>query len=425
MGLWNFLLNLVLGGYSGDDQTFTPEKRPPRPEKEPPKKIRLEPLRYRSHARRMRPEEEINRSSTPPYTFAHKSHRTGGYLDLSLDGHEETLNSLGLPVFHTPQQLADWLRLPVGRVAWLTDRFHADGRPGTEAESHYCYCWKQKRSGGYRLIETPKQMLRAVQDKILAEILERVAVHANCHGFTPGRSIVTNATPHVGQHVVIKIDLENFYGRIRTSRVVATYRSMGYSREVAIWLAKLTTSAVPTNLKTPRMHSYLLHPYLARHVPQGAPTSPALANLVSYALDVRLTGMAKTFNANYTRYADDLTFSGDDRFARSLKTFLPLVQRIISSERFRTNGYKRKVLKQNIQQSVTGVVVNKRTNISRKEFDRLKATLTNCVRYGPDSQNRNDHPNFSAHLRGRIAHVQQLNPRKAERLLRLYHQISW
>jgi len=219
--------------------------------------------------------------------------------------------------------------------------------------------------------------------------------------------------------------LQNFYPSVGFSRVTAIFRSLGYGREAAIWLARLTTTALPGNIRFPQGDPAAVLPYLRRHLPQGAPTSPALANLSAYRLDVRLSGLAKSFGAKYTRYADDLTFSGDERFARSLKVFLPLVTQICRQERFRLHPGKRRVLRAHQRQQVTGVVVNQRPNISRKDYDGLKALLNNCLRHGPASQNRDQHANFAAHLQGRIAHVMQLNRIRGEKLTALYARIDW
>ena len=268
-------------------------------------------------------------------------------------------------------------------------------------------------------------MLKAAQARILTEILDKVPAHPAAHGFVRGRSIVTNARPHVGQSVVIKLDLRNFYPNVTYSRVVAIFRSLGYCREAAIWLARLTTSAIPWNMSAPDADEQTKTLYGRRHLPQGAPTSPALANLSAFGLDVRLAGLLKTFGGKYTRYADDLTLSGPDDFRYALRCVIPLAEQIVRSERFSLNHRKRRVVRRGRRQVVTGVVVNQKTNIRRDEFDRLKAILHNCVKLGPSTQNREAHENFAAHLRGRIAFVKQLNPTRGEQLLRLFERIDW
>jgi len=359
-----------------------------------------------------------------PYRFARYGSRTDRYLDFSQDGDEGTLRAAGMPVLKTPEDLANWLEIPLMKLAWLVHRF-TNGVAPTVAKAHYHYTWRKKRSGDQRLIESPKSDLKQVQTKILEEILNRARVHGAAHGFVAGRSIVTNARPHAGQAIMLKFDLANFYPTVGFSRVVAIFRSFGYAREAAIWLASLTTTATPHNFKFDRQTLYAIAPYWRRHLPQGAPTSPALANLSAVRLDLRLTGLARSYGAVYTRYADDLTISGPQSLSAGLRTLIPLVEQIIRRERFRSNAHKRCVLRAHQRLSVTGVVVNVKSNIARSDFDRLKAILTNCVREGPSTQNRESRENFQAHLRGRIAHVQQLNPQRGSQLLELFHRIDW
>jgi len=388
--------------------------------------IYLKPLRRDQQRRQDRPKTFNDTNETPqrPYRFA-RSGGYGGYLDLSQDGDTYRLEQFQLPYLNSPEEIAAWLSIPPGRLAWLVHRFDDGGQAAHVSQAHYHYQWLKKRSGGYRLIESPKPLLKSIQTHILREILDKIPLHDAAHGFVTGRSIRSNAQPHVGQRALLKFDLENFYANVSFSRVVAIFRSVGYSREAAIWLGRLTTTQPPSGLSTPNGDRTVLTPFVTRHLPQGAPSSPALANLSCYALDIRLTGMARSFRANYTRYADDLTFSGDQNFVDSLNVFIPLATKIIRSERFIVHPAKRRVIRDNQRQCVTGVVVNERLNIARQDYDRLKAILTNCVRQGPASQNLEQRPDFAAHLRGRVSHVAQLNADRGRKLLQLYEQINW
>ncbi len=427
MGLFDWLRRL-LGFESSNNQ---PENAPPaaapgpsgsqvarRPAKH--RKVRLVRLRYRPPA----PAGDQSSISHPAYKFSRPSMR-GGWLDLSRDQNSSRLERFSLPVISVPEELAKWLEIPLGQLAWLVHRFEADQITLDERGAHYCYRWIKKRSGGRRLIEAPKPKLKRVQWRILDRILAHVPVHPAAHGFVVGRSIATNAQPHVGQRILLKLDLENFYASVSLNRVVAIFRSLGYSREAAIWLGRLTTASLPATMLGKGRSDADFKPYLRRHLPQGAPTSPALANLSAFSLDLRLSGLARTFGANYTRYADDLTFSGDQQFLRSLAVFIPLAHQIVRSERFSLNKKKRKIIRNSQRQTVTGVVVNARPNVARSDFDRLKAILTNCIRRGPSTQNHERHASFFSHLQGRIAHVGLLNPARGERLRRLFEQIDW
>jgi hypothetical protein len=160
-------------------------------------------------------------------------------------------------------------------------------------------------------------------------------------------------------------------------------------------------------------------------LPQGAPTSPALANLCAYRADCRLAGLAKSAGAEYTRYADDLAFSGGEAFARSVERFSTHAAAILIEEGFTVNHRKTRIMRQGVRQHLAGLAVNRRANVIRADFDRLKATLTNCIRLGPESQNREAHRNFRSHLDGRIGFVETINPAKGKRLRRLFEEIRW
>lgn len=165
--------------------------------------------------------------------------------------------------------------------------------------------------------------------------------------------------------------------------------------------------------------------YRQPHLPQGAPTSPALANLVAYRLDARLAGLAGAGQASYTRYADDLVFSGGEPFARSLRRFVTTVAGIVLEEGFAIQHRKTRIMRQATRQRAAGIVINERVNSSRKDYDILKAILHNCVRDGSSEQNRAGITNFRAHLAGRVAHVSSLNPARGDRLRRVFEQIVW
>lgn len=432
MGLFNWLRRLLGFGNPENRPDFGPDS-PGIPAATLPRvgganrsrgkrrRVKLVPLRYRSSPPIGGHTSSVGRRA---YRFARPSMR-GGWLDLSLDQDASRLERFSLPSICVPEDLAQWLEIPLGQLAWLVHRFDVEQCPPDEHAAHYCYRWIRKRTGGNRLIEAPKPKLKRVQWRILDGILGHVKPHPAAHGFVVGRSICTNAQPHLGQRVVLKLDLENFYPSVSLNRVVSIFRSLGYCREAAIWLGRLTTTSLPAAMQRQSDSISDLKPYLGRRLPQGAPTSPALANLSAFSLDLRLAGLSRSFGANYTRYADDLTFSGDEQFLRSLAVFIPLVDQIVRSERFSLNKRKRKVIRNNQRQTVTGVVVNTHPNVARRDYDTLKAILTNCIRRGPSTQNHDRHESFSAHLQGRIAHVVQLNPARGERLRRLFEQINW
>lgn len=158
------------------------------------------------------------------------------------------------------------------------------------------------------------------------------------------------------------------------------------------------------------------------HLPQGAPTSPALASLAAYSLDVRLAGLARSRDLTYSRYADDLTFSGRHAAAAGLRRVVPA---IVADEGFSLNPVKTRRRTASQRQVVTGVVVNQRLNVARREYDQLKAILHDVERHGAAVANRAGHPELRAHLLGRIAWVQSLNPARGNRLRRRFDSVAW
>ncbi|HYG77957.1 MAG TPA: reverse transcriptase family protein [Planctomycetota bacterium] len=364
-----------------------------------------------------------------PYVLARAVKPEGAYetfyFDGRVGGNDERLRGYGLPLLETPEDIAKWLNVPVRTLAWLGDYHRLNASEKVKKKQHYHYTWvKKRRANNYRLIEAPKPIMKTVQQRILREILDRVPAHPASHGFVKGRSIQSNAAAHVKKYALLKCDLENFYPKIRFKRVVALFGGMGYNIEASHWLARLCTNRIPDGLKQPGVFENF---YQERHLPQGAPTSPAIANLCAYPLDVRLSGLAKKFGVTYTRYADDLTFSCDENFLRgkSMNWLIRYVRGIVRDERFTWNNKKKKIIRHGHRHVVTGLVVNEKPNIQRDQYDRLKAILHNCARKGPGTQNRDNHPNFRAHLQGRVAFVESVNPEKGRKLRQLFQAIRW
>ena len=259
----------------------------------------------------------------------------------------------------------------------------------------------------------------AAQRRIYADILALLPTHDAAHGFVPGRSILTNAVQHVGREVVIRFDLKDCFPSVPATRVRGIFARLGYPQDVSRLLMGLCTTVSPAE------GVGATELYARPHLPQGAPTSPALANLAAYRLDCRLSGLAKRFGANYTRYADDLTFSGGHDLRRAARRLQKWVVRIVTEEGFTLNAAKTRVKSAADRQTVTGLLVNAKVNVRRRDFDRLKAILTNCVRHGPASQNRDKLPHFRDHLRGRVAFVRQVNPDRGAKLRALFDRIAW
>jgi RNA-directed DNA polymerase len=337
-----------------------------------------------------------------------------------------------LPVIESTGALADWFQLTRSELRWFADLKELGSKKSDPKLRHYHYRILAKQYGNIRLIEAPKLRLKELQRRILARILEQIPPHPVVHGFVKERSIKTFVAPHVGRRVVLRMDLQDFFPSFAAARIQALFRTLGYPDSVADLLAGICTNAVPAD--TWAKPAFDVDPsrwrearilYSKPHLPQGAPTSPTLANLCCYRVDCRLAGLAKSVGAEYTRYADDLAFSGDDEFERRIDRFSTPVAAILMEEGFTVNFRKTRVMRRGVRQHLAGLVTNQHVNVMRPDFDRLKATLTNCVRSGPESQNRDAHPGFRAHLEGRVGFVEMVNPNRGKRLRTIFEQIQW
>ena len=318
---------------------------------------------------------------------------------------EEQLKRYGLPIWKTEDDVAAALGI-TRKQLW----FFSTHRE-REMQAHYVTFAIPKRNGGKRLIMAPKRRLKALQRKLLELLVEKLPISEHAHGFRKGRNIRTGAEPHVGKQIVLRIDLKDFFPSVTFARVRGLLIAYGYSFPVATTLAVLMTEAerqpVVVDGKTYQV------PIGHRHCVQGAPTSPGLCNAMVLRLDRRLNGLAKKRGFAYTRYADDLSFSGD--FKRDTAAHLRIaVSRIIGEEGFSVNTAKTRIMGQGARQSVTNVVVNQVLGMSRQERRRLRA-IAHRLRKGGEQNGKQ-----AAKLEGNIAYLHMLNPAQAEKLETFY-----
>jgi RNA-directed DNA polymerase len=339
------------------------------------------------------------------------------------------LDTIVLPQLDHSAALAQWLGITPDTLDWFT--WPAARQRKVELHrQHHAFSLLPKARGGGRLIEAPRRRLKTLQRQVLQGILNAVPVHEACHGFVAGRSVLSHARVHAGQAVVLHFDLEDFFSSITSARVQAVFRTLGYPPGVALQLARLCTLSTPEPvLERMREDGWLTWPQARRlrspHLAQGAPSSPMLANLCAFSLDLRLEGLAHGLGARYSRYADDLVISGPASLQGTLQRIGAWVGRIALEEGYRLNHRKTRITTQGAAQRVCGIVVNQHPNMQRREFDRLRALLHQCVLHGPASQNREGHADFRAHLLGRVTWLQQINPAKARRVMPLWNAIAW
>ena len=328
--------------------------------------------------------------------------------------------------------LSALLDLTQGELDWFADPQLRNRRARPGRLHHYQYDWLRREGRTPRLLEVPGLRLRAIHRRVLDDVLASIPLHSAAHGFVPSRSAVTGAAVHTGAEVVINLDLISFFARVSAGRVYGVLRQAGIPEAVAHTLTGLAAHAVPPHVLaamppggSPSERFALRQALAAPHLPQGAPTSPALANLAVRRLDSRLAGWVDAAGGQYTRYADDLAFSGPVELARRANAFIRGVTRIVEDEGHTINPHKTRVRGASVRQAVTGVVVNERTNTPRRDFDRLRAVLHNAAVHGPESQNRGGHPDFRAHLLGHISWMESVNPARGVRLRADFARIEW
>jgi retron-type reverse transcriptase len=344
-------------------------------------------------------------------SFVHAGEGVSGGLE-ERDSALDRLGARDLPVLSRPEEIAAAMGIELARLRWLT--FHRR----TVSLVHYHRYFIAKKTGGVRHISAPKPALARAQEWVLREILQRVQPEPEAHGFVRARSIRTNALAHVGRTVVVNLDLKDFFPSVGFRRVKGLFARLGYSESVATVLALLCTE--PPRVEA-ELDGRVYHVALGERVlPQGACTSPAITNCVCRRLDRRLRGLARSMGFAYTRYADDLTFSGDD--PERLAALLGAVRRIVGEEGFAENRDKTRVMRRGRRQEVTGLTVNDRVGLSRRERRRLRAVLHNVARNGLAAENRGEHPRFREYLRGMVAYVCMVDPDNAAKWRRALNQ---
>lgn len=332
----------------------------------------------------------------------------------------ERLKSYQLPELSTPAQLSTAMGISIGEL-----RFLAFSRKAATT-THYIRFKIPKKTGGERLISAPMPRLKNAQYWILVNILEKITPHQAAHGFRRQRSIVTNAQPHLGAKVVVNLDLQNFFPSISYKRVKGLFRSWGYSESVATILGLICTEPEIEEVELDGQTYYIA--LTERHLPQGAPTSPAIANLLCHRLDRRLTQLSDSLGFTYTRYADDLTFSTTENTLNQLCNLLKRVRGITIHEGFTIAEEKTRVLRSSRQQEVTGIVVNEKLNLDRKTLKRFRATLYQIEQTGIEGKHWGKGRDILSSIQGYAQYVAMVNPEKGKPLLeqvkRIREQLS-
>lgn len=264
-----------------------------------------------------------------------------------------------------------------------------------------------KKNGDLRKIIAPTDELKKIQKCILNDILyKKFSVDNVATGFVPEKSILDNAKNHIDQNCVINLDLKDFFPNISSKKVYIMFRQVGYSVKESILLTKLCT--------------------YENKLPQGAPTSPFISNIMCKNLDKRLKGLCLKNGFMYSRYADDLTFSGN----KNILFYLNKIKKIIESEGFYINTLKERIRYKNQQQSVTGLIVNgTKVSIPKKTLNYLRGQIYYCNKYGVfDNLKRQEKEfvsNYKEHLYGLAYFVKMIDKEKGIKFLNELNEIKW
>lgn len=229
----------------------------------------------------------------------------------------------------------------------------------------------KKKKGEYRTIDAPCRELKDIQQALNLVLQEIYNPNASAMGFVKGRSVVTNALVHLGQNYVYNIDLKDFFPSITSGRVFKRLLAKPFclNKDVASMISDLCCYQKGDN----------------KVLPQGAPTSPTITNLICERLDVKLARLAKAYGLKYTRYADDITFSGMSNVFAEDGKFCTSMRNIIENEEgFKINADKTRLCHRGMRQEVTGLTVNSKTNVSRKYIKQLRPLIHNWEVKGYD-----------------------------------------
>ena len=230
----------------------------------------------------------------------------------------------------------------------------------------------KKKQGEFRTIDAPVPLLKNIQRGLNSALQAVYTPHVAAMGFVPGRSVVDNGRAHVAQRYIYNIDLKDFFPSITSSRVYARLQSKPFSLspEIASLICDLCCYFDSEGQKV---------------LPQGAPTSPVITNIVCERLDRKLQKLANAYGLRYTRYADDISFSGNTYVFAPEGRFCKLLRHIVEEEeRFTINQNKTRLEHRGVRQEVTGITVNQKPNVSRKFVLQLRAMLHNWEMNGYD-----------------------------------------
>ncbi len=259
------------------------------------------------------------------------------------------------------------------------------GNPKLGGKRYVEFKIKKKTSNTFRSIHAPVSGLKAIQ-KTLALILQCIyEPNFAAMGFVRNRSILDNAKLHVGNNYVYNIDLKDFFPSVDQARVWKCLQLEPFNLKDRLVINNLIASLCCTQLEVERLAENGDWQKVKRNVlPQGAPTSPVITNIVCQRLDYKLSGVAKRFGLKYSRYADDITFSSMKNVYKNDSDFIKELRRIIAEQNFYIKESKTRLQKDGFRKEVTGLLVNDKANVQKRYIKQLRMWLYYWERYGYD-----------------------------------------
>ncbi len=306
------------------------------------------------------------------------------YDEINMNAHQGKYSQqlLSLPILENVDDLSHALRLPkevISKFSFNNDKY-------------YHRIEMEKKSGGIRHIESPLKELKAIQRWVLRYILDKLSPSVYAKGFVRKKSIIDNAKPHEGNQYVLNLDLQDFFTNVKASHVYTLFKNIGYNNNIAFILTSFCTKG--------------------GYLPQGAPTSPALSNLVCLRLDHRISTYCKKRALTYTRYADDLCISGNKILILQKASYL--IKDIICDEGFIINSKKEKFLGPKVRREVTGLTVTPRITISKRDYCIYRKRIYDLV--------RNEIPNKNEIIAGVLSFVRSIDKDKGRKLSEFYQK---
>ncbi len=250
----------------------------------------------------------------------------------------------GLPVIQTIDDFSEITHISNYTIYQLS--IHSD--------KYYKIFTVPKKSGGLRTICQPSKKLKGLQSWILVNILNKLKVSGSCKGFEKGTSTVDNALPHKDANAILTLDLKDFFPTVKRNQIYSIFNSVGYNKTIATILTNICT--------------------FKGALPQGSPCSPKLANLSTWTLDLRIQGYVGKRGINYTRYADDLSFSGLSPV--KVVKIIPMIKKIIENEKFEINHSKTRIAGSSRAKTVTGLIIaDSGIGIGKNKYKDLRAKI--------------------------------------------------